>query len=544
VVPGARGVVLPLAATLALAAGTLLPHPPARADGGNPPAPAPQAQHPIVDGVHPLAEGVHPFPEGVHPIHEGVHPIANGVHPLVDGVHPLVDGVHPLVDGVHPLVDGVHPLVDGVHPLVDGVHPIVDGVHPLTDGVHPLVDGVHQSKDGEAGAGEVVIPPGQEAVVGAMLGGGALPGGCRFLGASLDRDRVVARYGCGGAPPIEIQLRHPGDRAAPATAPRTRSFVLVAPPGAPADLVEAVRRGIEAHEGGWRWSEPARTALLPAVAATLPTLDPSAHLPGGVADRLEAGVRLYRAGRYREAVEALLDPVRRDPRGGGIPLLVAALLATPPGAAAAKARTAEADGHVDDPVAQLAAGLGLLQRARLAAASPEARARLFAAADRYLDRTDPALAGEPAVLMERALAHAALGARDEAHRLLVRYRSLPAESPDVFLVAAMIDSSWQQRAAMELGSYFPAVEAARRRGETVNEARVALARRALDRLRAGEPVLFPITPAPEALDDRPEPLSPGTRAVRLLEGAAVLALLGRLALLGWFHRRRARVAPG
>src|SRR5262249_18932167 len=60
-----------------------------------------------------------------------------------------------------------------------------------------------------AHAARWVIPPGQEALAMRMLGG-ELPGGCRFLGASIEKTQVTARYACAEAE-TRIALRHPED---------------------------------------------------------------------------------------------------------------------------------------------------------------------------------------------------------------------------------------------------------------------------------------------------------------------------------------------
>jgi hypothetical protein len=110
-------------------------------------------------------------------------------------------------------------------------------------------------------ASTFVIPPGQEPLVGRMLGGDPLPGACRFDGASIEREKIVARYACGGGP-LTVDLVHV--RQAFPAAPRTAQFGLVvtkgdAPPGFTEALVDRVRR----EEGAWQWRVIEGTSAAP-----------------------------------------------------------------------------------------------------------------------------------------------------------------------------------------------------------------------------------------------------------------------------------------
>ncbi len=118
----------------------------------------------------------------------------------------------------------------------------------------------------------VGIPPGQERLVGEMMGlGEDLPGACRLLGARIVMSEVAARFSC-GAPPVELEiaLRHVAEDG-PALA-RTDRFRLVARAGAPPpELVTALAARVTAREAAFKW-----TAL------DAPTSDPAAP-PGSSA---------------------------------------------------------------------------------------------------------------------------------------------------------------------------------------------------------------------------------------------------------------------
>jgi hypothetical protein len=112
------------------------------------------------------------------------------------------------------------------------------------------------------------IPPGQEALVGRMLGGDPLPGGCRFDGAAIEPRQIVARFACDGASsPLTIELVHAS--LGPPAAPRTARFTLLTPPGAapPAGFLDALAARMRREEGPWEWTaieespaEPPRAA--------------------------------------------------------------------------------------------------------------------------------------------------------------------------------------------------------------------------------------------------------------------------------------------
>jgi hypothetical protein len=99
-----------------------------------------------------------------------------------------------------------------------------------------------------------VIPPGQEALAGELVGrGAALPDGCVWERAAIDEGILTAHYRCG--PPervVTVVLRHRDAAGPPGTA--TRRFVVAAGAGAPSSaLLEAVAARVRAGEEGWRW---------------------------------------------------------------------------------------------------------------------------------------------------------------------------------------------------------------------------------------------------------------------------------------------------
>jgi hypothetical protein len=165
------------------------------------------------------------------------------------------------------------------------------------------------------------IPPGQEALVGRMLGGDPLPGSCRFDGAAIEPTQIIARFACDGASsPLTIDLVHVS--LGPGTAPRTGRFTLLTPPGAapPAGFLDALAARVRREEGSWEWiavddspsetprESPARAWAIAALLIALPT---------AVGAALGAGLRR-------------LLPDRANARRAILVLLSLALLVAPP----------------------------------------------------------------------------------------------------------------------------------------------------------------------------------------------------------------------
>jgi hypothetical protein len=125
-----------------------------------------------------------------------------------------------------------------------------------------------------------IIRPGREAQVSELVAGGGapLPGGCSWIGAQIERARIVARYACPTSPePAILELLPPSSSMV--SVGKTDKFVLATPDSArlPADLLAAVEAGIRAKESGWIWDSavdpvPAKSsppAVVPTVAEAL-----------------------------------------------------------------------------------------------------------------------------------------------------------------------------------------------------------------------------------------------------------------------------------
>jgi hypothetical protein len=101
-----------------------------------------------------------------------------------------------------------------------------------------------------------VIPPGQEPLVLAMVGGkDTLPGGCRLEGVNIDRTIITARYLCEGAAETALVLRHTAEGEGALI--KTAAFAILRKEGAPPEgLVSAVAERVRAGEQGFYWLGP------------------------------------------------------------------------------------------------------------------------------------------------------------------------------------------------------------------------------------------------------------------------------------------------
>jgi hypothetical protein len=100
--------------------------------------------------------------------------------------------------------------------------------------------------------GQYVIEPGAEPLFADMLGSGqTLPGGCTLSDGQIDRNSVLATYGCGGEQ-VVVQLLHPA--IAPGGGVRTQRFAVTVKSGTPpAGLVDAIAERIRAREAAFEW---------------------------------------------------------------------------------------------------------------------------------------------------------------------------------------------------------------------------------------------------------------------------------------------------
>lgn len=111
---------------------------------------------------------------------------------------------------------------------------------------------VGAAEDGEP-SNDLVVPPGQEALISAMLGSGAkLPDGCKFTGGTADGPAIQSTYSCPSGK-VVLELAHL--TAAPETAvTHTEDFAITVQSGAPpAELADVVASLVRDRETEFTW---------------------------------------------------------------------------------------------------------------------------------------------------------------------------------------------------------------------------------------------------------------------------------------------------
>jgi hypothetical protein len=109
--------------------------------------------------------------------------------------------------------------------------------------------------DNSSASGDPAIPPGEEELLGTMLGQGVPLAGCTFSGAAVIYSSIQATYDCSGAP-VSFELVHPSK--APPGAIQTAEFAITLQGGSPPrSLADALVSRIRAQEAAFEWEWPA-----------------------------------------------------------------------------------------------------------------------------------------------------------------------------------------------------------------------------------------------------------------------------------------------
>jgi hypothetical protein len=111
-------------------------------------------------------------------------------------------------------------------------------------------------------AEDYVIPPGQEDLLGAMLGkDGGLPGNCTLSTGDVQKTIVRATYACPKGD-VVVELTHPDVAAAGTT--RTEKFGVRIESGTPpSDFQNALLARIRERETDFRWTIPPPPPVVP-----------------------------------------------------------------------------------------------------------------------------------------------------------------------------------------------------------------------------------------------------------------------------------------
>jgi hypothetical protein len=104
----------------------------------------------------------------------------------------------------------------------------------------------------DAAVDELVVPPGQEELISAMLGRGTtLPDGCKFAGGTVDGSIIRSTYTCPSGQ-VVVELTHASNAAETAT--QTEDFAITVQSGAPPEeLTDVLASLIRSREPEFAW---------------------------------------------------------------------------------------------------------------------------------------------------------------------------------------------------------------------------------------------------------------------------------------------------
>ena len=441
----------------------------------------------------------------------------------------------------------------------------------------------HRGPDATARRREVlpVLPPGQEPLFGAMLGGAdPLPGGCRLASASVSTRQVTGQYRCASAPgPMVLELHYPAT-APPGATPAGRLAVYARTPAAKSvGLFAAVLERVRARESAVRWlrvADPtaARIEAPPAAAIGAPPAPGAGgtpRAPGAVegpstllhpllpAPPLPLPLALTEAGsvltaaqraRYRDglldlrerqysyAVVEFLSLARESPCCGVPAMLAAALAGSHPSPALAVRYLAQAEAAPEDALAQLLAGVTAMEAAHRAASGLDDKRALYVRAEGPLARAVGRWPGEPRLWTALGVTRARLGQTRTAAEALARAEALDPLDPELALARA----EWLQPtdpagSRASLDAYFSMVTALESRGALGRGGQLAQAR-ALHAAQADRGTVDFDPSAAATIDPRPRRLAEPPQGL-----PAFWVCLGALMLgVAWEARRRAALS--
>ncbi|APR85655.1 Hypothetical protein A7982_11004 [Minicystis rosea] len=387
-----------------------------------------------------------------------------------------------------------------------------------------------------------VIPPGNEKIVGEILGGAALPEKCALDRASIERTKIVAEYGC-GAQKVTLALHHPDDPEAAKAVAKTARFAVVTKGAAPQALVDEIARRLGTLDKTWRWVSAEAPGLgVPQDGPSAPTTA-SGSFTAEQSEAFMVGVKLYREGKMQEAFEAFRALARTAPENGVLGMVVASLASTAPTAEVVDRYTAEADAHPDDTLAQFVAGVAAHYCGHRHGKTRAEKAAYYERTIKYLERTRPKYDFEPRVYVYLGVSHFRLGHQREAEQLIEAAIPLAQNDPDVFYCRGEIFQRTNlARSITDIRTYLDMSDALEKQGVQRNEAKHRRVKEMLAHLEAvqrgaAQPVdLFdPLPPAPASTSMPPQPhrafTSPGT-----FGGIALAAGLG--SALAWLLMQR------
>ncbi len=265
---------------------------------------------------------------------------------------------------------------------------------------------------------EPVLPAGQEAAIGQLLGEGAELAGCRLIDARIDRDRIDGRYHCqsAGQEPVDVATvwRHAGVADPNTRAAGPWSLVLT-PEFEPLRTVLTQRiidLGDKVH-----WQEPQAAPTVAPVQRDQPSAAALRPMSPQAKAAYERSEQMLHDGKLLEIVDLLRPFAAKEPHPwliGRIVVGAAAQASGPDGVATVDRWMAQADAHRDDDLAQFLAGVAVHYRGHLRASSREEKLRDYNLALQYLGRVTQRFGDSPRLWIYLAVSQLRTGHQAEA----------------------------------------------------------------------------------------------------------------------------------
>jgi tetratricopeptide (TPR) repeat protein len=415
----------------------------------------------------------------------------------------------------------------------------------MTGRLRAFAIGVVLLGGGAAASASPVIPPGQEQLLGQMLGiNEVLADGCKLDTAEVKLSQVEVKYDCAGGA-RRLVLRHPSS-SEPSLA-KTAAFAIGDGGGATAALVDAVLSRATPRQAGFRWITPERAKTEPvAPHAPPPGEAPRDPREAELRDRYLKGFELFKERRHEEALAYFLEMARANADYSGVlGMVVANLAPTKLDAAKVAEYVRAAEAAPADPLAQFVAGVAAHYSSHYRAESADEKKDLYRKAIHYLERARPAFDNEPRVFIYLAVSHFRLGQQEQAEAHIEKAVTLDHQDPDAFYCRAEIyQRKDPAKAVADIEKYLELMKLTETQGSPAAPEKTARVRRMADHLRAvqrGEA-------APTELWD---PLTAGSEgAVAAIASpsprnlAGVVGVIGALAILSavagtlWLRRRK------
>ena len=317
---------------------------------------------------------------------------------------------------------------------------------------------------------QMIIPPGQEQLLGRLLGHGEGElGGCRVEGGAIERSRVRATFRC-GARSVGIELHHVGAKVTALAT--TGAFAVVAAAGAsvPAELSRALTQRLLRMEGAWRWAPVSSSVGDKQGERTTGTSPRSAagalRGPPGYLVAFQRGVALARQGKHFDSYQIFAELFGQGVQQPGLVAFLSwslgAMLPDPWRLADLRER---ADQQPDNAFAQVLAGLAAHHSAHFGQPAAEEKRALYAAALGYFERARTVVESEASLVLFQATSQARLGHHQAAADLIEAAAALEPQAPEVEYRRAEV---WREKAparARKALEAYAALEGAQRRAD-------------------------------------------------------------------------------